>query len=199
MRIVRYLKKYIKKMLMYRVYFSKDKFRRIGQNTCLPLRISYSNGSNIYIGDNVSLGSNVNLMAKNATITIRSHVVSSKNLIIVTGDHERRVGFFCSNIDESSKNKNLHLDLPVEVQEDVWLGINVTILKGVTIGRGATVCAGAVVTKNIPPYSICGGVPAKFIKFYWNIPQILAHEANLYPEDERIPEEILTELFKAYN
>ena len=70
---------------------------------------------------------------------------------------------------------------------------------GVTVGRGTTVAAGAVVGKSMPPYCICGGVPAKFIKFYWTIDQILEHEAKLYPEKDRYKREQLEELFKKYN
>ena len=77
------------------------------------------------------------------------------------------------------------LDKDVVVEEDVWVGCNVTLLAGVTIGRGSTVAAGAVVSKSMPPYCICGGIPAKFIKFYWTIDQILEHEAKLYSEEER--------------
>ena len=71
------------------------------------------------------------------------------------------------------------------IKEDVWIGSNVTILSGVTIGRGATIAAGAVVNKSMPPYCICGGVPAKVIKRYWTIDQILEHEKILYGEKER--------------
>ena len=69
---------------------------------------------------------------------------------------------------------------------------------GVTVGRGTTVAAGAVVGKSMPPYCICGGVPAKFIKFYWTIDQILEHEAKLYPENERYTREQLEEIFAKY-
>ena len=55
-------------------------------------------------------------------------------------------------------------DQPVVIEEEVWCGANVTILKGVTIGRGSVVAAGAVVTKSCPPYSIIGGVPAKVLR-----------------------------------
>lgn len=51
----------------------------------------------------------------------------------------------------------------ITVQEDVWLGVNAVVLKGVTIGRGAVVAAGAVVTRSVPPYEIWGGVPARRI------------------------------------
>ena len=52
---------------------------------------------------------------------------------------------------------------PVVIEDDVWIGLNVVVLQGVTIGRGAIVGAGAVVTKNIPAWSIAHGVPAKVV------------------------------------
>lgn len=54
---------------------------------------------------------------------------------------------------------------PIILEDDVWVGENVTILSGVHIGQGAVVAAGAVVTKDVPPYAIVGGVPAKVIKY----------------------------------
>lgn len=53
---------------------------------------------------------------------------------------------------------------PVVIEDDVWIGHGVAILKGVSIGRGSIVSAGAVVTKDIPSYSVVGGVPARIIK-----------------------------------
>jgi acetyltransferase-like isoleucine patch superfamily enzyme len=52
----------------------------------------------------------------------------------------------------------------IKIEDDVWLGIGSTVLDGVTIGKGSVIGAGAVVTKDIPPYSIAVGVPAKVIK-----------------------------------
>lgn len=54
---------------------------------------------------------------------------------------------------------------PIVVSDDVWLGIDTMVMSGVTIGQGAIVAAGAVVTKDVPPYAIIGGVPAKIIKY----------------------------------
>lgn len=54
------------------------------------------------------------------------------------------------------------------VADDVWIGCRSTILSGVHIGQGAVVAAGSVVTKDVPPYAIVGGVPAKIIKYRFN-------------------------------
>lgn len=51
------------------------------------------------------------------------------------------------------------------VNDDVWIGFGATILSGIRIGQGAVIAAGAVVTKDVPPYAIVGGVPAKIIKY----------------------------------
>lgn len=73
---------------------------------------------------------------------------------------------FVSDINEANKPKGYDKDVVVE--KDVWIGCNVTLLAGVHVGRGAIIAAGAVVTKDIPAYSICGGVPAKIIKHKWS-------------------------------
>ena len=53
---------------------------------------------------------------------------------------------------------------PVSIGDDCWLGRRVMVMPGVTIGDGCVIAAGAVVTKDIPPYSVAGGVPARVIK-----------------------------------
>lgn len=56
----------------------------------------------------------------------------------------------------------------IKIGNDVWIGARVTILEGISIGDGAVVAAGAIVTKDIPPYAIVGGIPAKVIKYRFN-------------------------------
>ena len=86
----------------------------------------------------------------------------------------------------------------ITIGDDVWIGCNSTILSGVTIGQGAVVAAGTVVDKNIPPYAIVGGVPAKIIKYRfsneiierlvsldyscWSIEDFKKYENELYTE-----------------
>lgn len=61
-------------------------------------------------------------------------------------------------------NADHKMTQPITIGNNVWIGINSTILKGVTIGDGAVIAAGSVVTKDVPPGALAGGVPAKVIK-----------------------------------
>ena len=72
------------------------------------------------------------------------------------GLEERKIGLYknWSNVEAS----------PVVIQDKCWIGFNVIILKGVTIGEGAVVAAGSVVTKDVAPYTLVAGNPARFIK-----------------------------------
>ncbi len=93
------------------------------------------------------------------------------------------IGRFLDTVTDKDKDfldLNHEYDQEVVIEEDVWCGVNVTILKGVTIGRGAIIAAGSVVTKDIPPYSIAAGIPAKPLKMRWSPEQIKEHESLLY-------------------
>lgn len=91
--------------------------------------------------------------------TIGSHVHIAQN-VTVTGlnhnfqDVEKR-------IDEQGVST-----LPVTIEDDVWIGANSVILPGVTLGKHCIVAAGSIVSRSVPPYSICAGCPAKVIKTY---------------------------------
>lgn len=74
-----------------------------------------------------------------------------------------RIGTF---VKENKYNEYIGLEnCSVEVGNDVWIGSNVLIKGGVTIGDGSIIAMGAVVTKDVPPYSIVGGVPGKLIRY----------------------------------
>lgn len=72
----------------------------------------------------------------------------------------------------------------ISIGNDVWIGANVIIIDGVTIGNGAIIAAGAVVAKDIPPFAIAGGIPAKVIRFRFDPTQIEAIQKSKWWENE---------------
>ena len=175
--------------------FNPKRWGYLGGGITLDVNNIISNPENVYLYGNNGLKQAI-ILTTNAKFIMKKNSGSAYGLKVVTGNHARIVGIPYRNITESIKPKGLDMDVVVE--EDVWIGINVTLLAGVTIGRGATVAAGAVVSKSMPPYCVCGGVPAKFIKFYWTIDQILEHESKLYSEEERYSRQQLEEMFDRY-
>lgn len=132
---------------------------------------------NISIGNNVFIGPNAKLICAIAKINIKNNVMFGPNVTLICGGHRMDVvGEFMKNISVKLPEN----DKDITIEEDVWVGANVTILKGVNIGRGSVVAAGSVVTKDVEPYSIVGGVPAKFIKKRFNSDEIYRHEKLLF-------------------
>ena len=175
--------------------FNPKRWGYLGDNVTLDIENIISNPKNVYLYGNNGLKQAI-VLTTNAKFIMKRNSGSAYGLKVVTGNHARIVGIPYRNITEAMKPKGLDKDVIVE--EDVWMGINVTLLAGVTIGRGTTVAAGAVVTKSMPPYCVCGGVPAKFIKFYWSIDQIIEHEKALYSKEERYTREQLQNYFEKY-
>ena len=150
---------------------------------------------NLSIGDGSSIPKGSTFYCTEVPLTIGKKVIFGPNPTIITGDHRTDIiGKFIID----SHEKLPENDAPVVIEDDVWTGANVTILKGVTIGRGSVLAAGAIVTKSCPPYSIIGGVPAKVLKYRFTIEEVLKHEQILYPENERYSEEYLIESRKGY-
>lgn len=148
---------------------------------------------NIRIGDGSSIPKGSVFYCTEAPLTIGKKVIFGPNPTIITGDHRVDVvgKYIMDSHDKLPEN-----DAPVTIEDDVWAGANITILKGVTIGRGSVIAAGAVVNKSMPPYSIIGGVPARVLKRRFTIEQVLEHERLLYPEHERFTREQLEKMWK---
>ncbi len=182
---------------LFNQYFGypRSRFGHVGKNVVINPPIRIVNPKNVFLYDNTKIEDAV-LLCTNAKFILKANSGTAQGLKVSTGAHQRIVGRFYRSITEKEKPKGLDKDVVVE--NDVWVGMNVTLLAGVTIGRGSTIAAGAVVNKSMPPYCVCGGVPCRPIKRYWSIDEILQHEAALYHEEERFTREQLEEIYKDY-
>lgn len=134
--------------------------------------------NNVSLGDNCFIGANNDFNCLRAEVKIGNHVMTAEDVIFITGDHQYNiVGKYLDEITNEMKDPSYDQDIVIE--DDVWIGARVIILKGVTIHKGAIVAAGAVVTKDVPPYAIVGGVPAKVISYRFNEEEIKEHEKLL--------------------
>lgn len=109
-------------------------------------------GKNITIGRNVFINSSCHFQDQGG-ITIGDGTMIGHSVVLATINHA---------LEPEKKRRNCYA--PITIGRHVWIGSNVTVLPGIKIGDWAVVAAGAVVTKDVPPMTVVGGVPAKIIK-----------------------------------
>lgn len=109
-------------------------------------------GKNITIGKNVFINACCNFQDQGG-ITIKDGALIGHKVVMATVNH----GI-------APEKRQLNYPAPIVIGKNVWVGSNATILQGVTVGDDAIVAAGAVVTRDVAPGTIVGGVPARFLK-----------------------------------
>lgn len=129
-------------------------------NSCATL---YAVGSTIEIGARTLIGTHCHLGAFGKGITIGRDVLLAPHCSMVDTQHTY------ADTAKTIKSQDF-TSQGIVIEDDVWLGSGVVVMDGVRIGQGAIVGAGAVVTKDVPPYAIVAGVPAKILK--WRKPPV---------------------------
>ncbi|WP_167149850.1 DapH/DapD/GlmU-related protein [Actinomyces sp. ZJ308] len=109
-------------------------------------------GANIHLGRGVFINSGCRFQDQGG-IWIGNRCFIGHNVVMATLNHELAV-----------ERRSTVVPAPIVLGDDVWIGASVTITAGVTISEGAVVAAGAVVTRDVPPRTVVGGVPAKIIR-----------------------------------
>jgi acetyltransferase-like isoleucine patch superfamily enzyme len=127
---------------------------------------------------------------KKASLIIGSYVSIAKNVQFLLGaEHAlNTISTYPFKVKNYGYKSEAYHKGDIVINDDVWIGTNVIICGGIKIGQGAVVAAGSVVTKNVEPYSIVGGNPAKHIKFRFS--------ENLR---ERLLKIDITKLFDSFN
>lgn len=114
-------------------------------------------GAKLRIGEHTQVGP-FTVIFTGSGVSLGNNVMISAHCVIASGDHDfmqtEKPMRFAGNVSKG----------PIVIEDDVWIGANCTITDGVRIGRGAVIGANSVVVKDVKPYDIVGGVPAKFIK-----------------------------------
>ncbi len=131
-----------------RLFFYRRMGMKIGKSSRIFRKCELRQLDKIIIGEHCIIGSNCRLDGRGA-LTIGNNVDISSYTILECGSHDF-VTF------------KPHFE-PIIIKDDVWICTRAMILQGVTVGEGAIVAAGSVVTKDVPPFAIVGGVPAKVI------------------------------------
>lgn len=128
-------------------------FEECGKNVDIGRKISFS--ARVSLGDNSSIGDFAHF---NGEVHIGKNVMMSPNCSFIASNHVT-----CRK--DIPMNLQGGIEAPIFIDDDVWIGYGTIILAGVHIEKGAIIAAGSVVCKNVPEYSVVGGVPAKVIKY----------------------------------
>ena len=131
-------------------------FQRCGEGAGVQTGAYFGLGDHVSLGAHSVIGVDARLYGP-GRIEIGDRVLMGPDVAIVTGNH--RFG----EVGEPIAGQGADV-APVAIEDDVWIGLRVIILPGVTIGKGSVIAAGAVVADDIPPFSIAGGVPARVIR-----------------------------------
>ncbi|WP_339686741.1 DapH/DapD/GlmU-related protein [uncultured Nonlabens sp.] len=158
-----------KKLLMI---FLRKAFKKHGNNFVFDPYGNYSFNT-IEVGDDVFFGLNSTILASKSGVYFGNKIMLGPNVSIIGGDHNTSiVGKYMIDV----KDKLPENDLPIVIEDDVWVGCGVTILKGVRIGTGSIIAAGALIIKDVPKYSVVGGIPGRILKDRFNAEELIAHE-----------------------
>jgi len=138
--------------------FSAGANIKIGDNfTGMGAIFFYANEGELIIGNNCGVSTNIQFGAANGRVSIGDDVMIASNVVLRAADH----GISKNNL----MRNNEYNSGDIIIEDDVWIGANVVILKNVTLEKGCVIGAGSVVTKSIPAYAIAVGNPAKVIKY----------------------------------
>jgi acetyltransferase-like isoleucine patch superfamily enzyme len=133
------------------LYYQKVMRFNIDKSCSVLMHCAFDCAQNLVVGRNSVINAKCRLDNR-GKITIGENVSISQEVVILTADHDVDTADFAGR------------SLPVFIQDYVWIGTRAVILPGVTIGKGALIAAGALVTRDVIPYAIVAGVPAKVIK-----------------------------------
>ena len=174
----------------------RSQFGYCAENAIINYPIRVYSSKNLFIYENTLISQDTCIInSKREKVVIKKYTGIAARTTFVTNNHVSTVSIPFSLLAPSHINDK---SADIIVEEDCWIGTGAIILAGGHLGRGCIIGAGSVVNKDLPPYAVAVGCPARIIAVKFSISQILEHEKALYPEEERLSLDYLTQLFKTY-
>lgn len=190
----------LKRIILHIIREEKPHCKNVNPLAKIGSNVKITSPDSLFMEEYTSINGDAVIMnGPGGEFIIKKNTRIAVGLLAICGNHIPVVGMLHREVTEEMKKK---LDVegryskPIVIEEDVWVGANVTITQGVTIHRGAVVGAGSVVRRDIPPYGIVIGNPSKLVGFKFTPDEILEHEKKLYKKEERLPEDLLRSNYK---
>lgn len=129
-------------------------FAQIGENSYFEPPLHTNWGKHTHVGSNVYANFNLHLV-DDAEIHIGNNVMFGPNVVLATAGHP---------VEPELRRKQAQFNIPIKIEDNVWIGANVSVLPGVSIGENSVIGAGSVVTKDIPANTVAVGNPCKVLR-----------------------------------
>ncbi len=128
---------------------------RAGPDINVEHGATFGSGRGVRVGARSGIGVNAQILGP---ATIGQDVMMGPGCTLISRDHS------FADVTRPMNAQGLGEDRLIVVEDDVWIGANVTITAGVRVGRGSVLAAGSVVVRDVPPFSVVGGVPARVLR-----------------------------------
>lgn len=192
---IRYLRQCFLSVIQENEWRNMKQYGYIAASANLKKPLVVANPKGVFMYPFSRIQANATILNYSGRFVLKTYAVCSNNLVVVTGNHTPTVGipqFFLGITHLNDK------EVDVIVEEGAWIGVNVTLIAGAKIGRGAVIGACSMVNKEIPPYAVAVGSPARIIASTFSKQQIIEHEKAVFKPEDRLSEETLDFLFEHY-
>lgn len=184
--MIKLLKNFLRKLYYIRSFRS---FKKYGSNMIFSRGGTFCHPNEISFGNNIFISENFHISARN--LHFGNDIMIGPNLVIECDNH--RFDMIGKKMFEVNDNRDGDF---VKIEDDIWIGANVTVLADVVVAEGIVVGAGSLINKSLPPYTICVGVPCKPVKSRFTVEQLQEHLAMI---DSKYSFEQIVEEWTKYN
>lgn len=186
------LRECISYVVMENKWKDRSKYGGWPESAVMHKPVDISALENLYMEPYTRIQPGLRLISFTGKFIVKKYAACGANLLVVTGNHTPTVGVPQFSLGQSHINDS---EKDIVVEEGAWVGANTTLLSGAHIGRCAVIGACSMVNRDIPPYAVAVGCPAKVIATTFTLEQAIKNEELLFKPEDRLSESYLRELF----